>query len=92
MKFLDHYTWFTSCDSNLEASQRQNQNRDYSTAKFVNYCKEIISTVSLFIVQNFEYIPHPQHTQTGSNSSTIATDSSNGVTNTRCCRYICLRS
>ena len=30
--------------------------------------------------------------QTGSNSSTIATDSSNGVTNTRCCRYSCMRS
>jgi hypothetical protein len=34
----------------------------------------------------------PQHTQTGSNSSTIAADSSNGVTNTRCCRYSCMRS
>ena len=33
-----------------------------------------------------------QHTQTGSNSSTIAADSSNTVTNTRCCRYSCLRS
>jgi hypothetical protein len=31
-------------------------------------------------------------TQTGSNSSTIAADSSNGVTNTRCCRYRCMRS
>jgi hypothetical protein len=28
-------------------------------------------------------------TQTGSNSSTIAADSSNGVTNTSCCRYSC---
>jgi len=28
-------------------------------------------------------VRHPQHTQTGSNSSTIAADSSNGVTNTR---------
>jgi hypothetical protein len=37
-------------------------------------------------------IRHPQHTQTSSNSSTIATDSSNGVTNTRRCRYSCLRS
>jgi hypothetical protein len=35
---------------------------------------------------------HPQHTQTGSNSSTIAADSSNGVTNNRCCRYSCMRS
>jgi hypothetical protein len=34
---------------------------------------------------------HPQHTQTSSNSSTIAADSNNGVTNTRCCRYNCLR-
>jgi hypothetical protein len=35
---------------------------------------------------------HPQHTQTGSNSSTIAAESSNGATNTRCCRYSCMRS
>jgi hypothetical protein len=28
-------------------------------------------------------VRHPQHTLTGSNSSTIAADSSNGVTNTR---------
>jgi hypothetical protein len=34
----------------------------------------------------------PQHTQTGSNFSTIAADSSNGVTNTRCCRYSCMHS
>jgi hypothetical protein len=31
---------------------------------------------------------HPQHTQTRSNSSTIAADSSNGVTNTRSCRRV----
>ena len=37
-------------------------------------------------------ICHPQRTQTGSNSSTIAADSSNGVTNTRCCRYRSMRS
>jgi hypothetical protein len=37
-------------------------------------------------------VRHPQHTQTGSNSSTIATDISNGVTNNRCCRYRCMRS
>jgi len=37
-------------------------------------------------------VRHPQHTQTGSNSSTIAADRNNGVTNTRCCRYSCLRS
>ena len=35
---------------------------------------------------------HPQHTQTGSNSSTIATCNSNGVTNTRRCRYSGIRS
>jgi len=37
-------------------------------------------------------VGHPQHTQTGSNSSTIEADSSNGVTNARCCRQSCLRS
>jgi hypothetical protein len=31
-------------------------------------------------------VRHPQHTQTSSSSSTITADSSNGVTNTRCCR------
>jgi hypothetical protein len=30
--------------------------------------------------------------KTSPNSSTIAADSSNGVTNVRCCRYSCLRS
>ena len=30
-------------------------------------------------------VRHPQHTQTGSNSSMIAADSNNCVTNTRCC-------
>jgi hypothetical protein len=35
---------------------------------------------------------HPQHSQTGFNSSTTAADSSNGVTNTRCCRYSYMRS
>jgi len=37
-------------------------------------------------------VRHPQHTQTSSSSSTIAADRNNGVTNTRCCRYSCLRS
>jgi hypothetical protein len=36
-------------------------------------------------------VRHPQNTQIGSNSSTIAADSSNRVTNTRCCRYSCIR-
>jgi hypothetical protein len=30
-------------------------------------------------------VRHPQHTQTGSNSSMIAAGSSNAVTNIRCC-------
>jgi len=38
------------------------------------------------------YLRHPQHTQTSSSSSTIAAGSSNGLTNTRCCRYSCMRS
>jgi len=37
-------------------------------------------------------VRHPQHTQTRSNSSTLAAGSSNGATNTRCCRYSCMRS
>jgi hypothetical protein len=37
-------------------------------------------------------VRHSQHTQTSSNSSTIAADISNGVTNTRWCRYSCMCS
>ena len=37
-------------------------------------------------------VRHPEDTQTGSNYSTIAADSSNGVTNNRCCRYSCMCS
>jgi len=37
-------------------------------------------------------VEYATHTQTSSNSSPIAADSSNGVTNTRCCRYNCMRS
>jgi hypothetical protein len=61
--------------------------------------------MGLCIVSIFQYISnkmqrytrhlgvrHPQHTQIGSNSSTTAADSSNGVTNTRCCRYRCMHS
>ena len=35
----------------------------------------------------YRSVYHPLHTQTSSNSTTIAADSSNGVTNTSCCRY-----
>jgi hypothetical protein len=35
---------------------------------------------------------HPQHTQTCSKPSTIGVDSSKCVTNTRCCKYSCMRS
>ena len=34
-------------------------------------------------------VRHPQHTQSSSNSSTIAAGSSNGLTNTRCCTVVC---
>ena len=39
-----------------------------------------------YLSHRYCYLPH---TQTGSNSSTIAADTNNGVTNTRCCRYSC---
>jgi hypothetical protein len=35
-------------------------------------------------------VRHPQHAQTGFNSSTIVADSSNSVTNTRYCRCSCM--
>jgi hypothetical protein len=41
------------------------------------------TVVAIFMEVFFKGVRHPQHTQTGSNSSTIAADSSNGVTNTR---------
>ena len=47
--------------------------------------------LSADIVEELEPVWVAYATQTGSNSSTIAADSSNGVTNTRCCRYSCLR-
>jgi hypothetical protein len=50
----------------------------------------ILEYVRLYISVNG--VRHPQHTQTGSNSSTIAAESSNGVKNTRSCRYSCLCS
>jgi hypothetical protein len=63
------------------------------------YIRQDETLHSLFISENclrFERpvggVCHPQHAQTGFNSSTIAADSSNGVTNTRCCRYSCMRS
>jgi len=40
---------------------------------FLGYMRQILYLTS---------VRHPQYTQTGSNSSTIAADSSNGVTNT----------
>jgi hypothetical protein len=38
------------------------------------------------------YATHSTLKLVGSNFSTIAADSSNDVTNTICCRYICMRS
>jgi hypothetical protein len=49
------------------------------------YLQHLVFVTPLLLCQ-------PQHTQTSSSSSTIVTDSSNGVTKTRCCRYSCLRS
>jgi len=53
------------------------------------YIQQDATLHSLFYL---ETVRHPQHTQTSSSSSTIVADSNNGVTNTRCCRYSCLRS
>jgi len=54
-----------------------------------------ISNFTQFIIYGnfcacFECYLHPSSLR--SNSSTIAAGSSNGVTNTRCCRYSCMRS
>jgi len=56
------------------------------------YIQQDATLHSLFYLETVLLVRHPQHTQTSSSSSTIEADSSNGVTNTRCCRYSCLRS
>jgi hypothetical protein len=61
----------------------------------VSTASGICHTVPAICLFRFECavggVRHPQHTQTGSNSSTIEADSSNGMTNTRCCRYSYMR-
>jgi hypothetical protein len=56
------------------------------------YLQHLVFVTPLLLECAVGSVRHPQHTQTGSNSSTIAAVSSNGVTNTRCCRYSCMRS
>jgi hypothetical protein len=58
------------------------------------YLKHLVFVTPLLLSAAIveEFGRHPQHTQNSSNCSTIAADSSNGVTNTRCCRYSCMRS
>jgi len=56
-----------------------------------NNISMIICLSFLLIMRNFG-VRHPQPSKTSSSFSTIAADSSNDVTNTRCCRYSCLRS
>jgi hypothetical protein len=51
-----------------------------------NYIYSVCYLLHRYVVR------YPQHTQTSSNSSTIAADSSDGVTNNRRCRYRCMRS
>jgi len=46
------------------------------------YIQQDATLHSLFYLETA--LRHPQHTQTSSNSSSIAADSNNGVTNTRC--------
>jgi hypothetical protein len=55
-------------------------------------CAPVKKEMQFFLNRCTGQSPADMHTQTGSNSSTIAADSSNGVTNTRCCRYSCMRS
>jgi hypothetical protein len=57
-----------------------------------NVCIYLLDLYERFHGVSCTGVRHPQHTQTCSNSSTIAADSSNGVTNTTCCRYSCMRS
>ena len=70
---------------------------DYVYEENENTCLQFVCVWhSQFLVQLGQCavggVRHPQQTQTSSNSSTIAADSSNGVINTRCCRYSCMRS
>jgi hypothetical protein len=67
--------------------------KDISSGYMAALCRYKLETYmkTIWDIGNYKLrsIRHPQHTQTCSNSSTIAADSSNGVTNTRCYRYSC---
>jgi hypothetical protein len=51
--------------------------------------KFLLDSTLLYTLLSLYRVRHPQHTQTCSNSSTIAADSSNGVTNTRVETGVC---
>jgi len=57
----------------------------------VSTASGICHTVTVICRYRGRSVRHPQHTQTSCNSSTIAADNSYGMTNTKCCRYSCLR-
>jgi hypothetical protein len=54
------------------------------------YLQHLVFVTPLLLLASLHSFP--QHTQTNSNSSTIAAGSNNGVTNTKCCRDSCLCS
>ena len=57
------------------------------------FCFDVVADVSTMCNHiKTKTDQYPQHSQTSSNSSTIAAGSSNDVTNTKCCRYSCLLS
>jgi len=65
--------------------------------KYSNICPKKCNVTQFILSGNcstcFGWYHHPSSGAWKSwNSSTIAAGSSNGVTNTRCCRYCCLRS
>jgi hypothetical protein len=88
--FLFSYTFFCSCVVLCILCSLYCLFFDVSCIVCVYMCTEQLPPGGYPIA--VKYVRHPQHTQTGCNSSTIAADSSNDMTDTRCCRYSSMRS
>jgi hypothetical protein len=84
--FINHTPWMHPKD--YSQYSKQGESLKSRTVYFVWKLFHMFRVVPPPIIR----LQHPQHTQTSSNSSTLAAGSSNSVTNTRCCRYSCLRS
>jgi hypothetical protein len=84
---MQHYTVYLYLETALHVSGGTSTHHQERIQLYLRHL--VFITPLLLSAAN---MANPQHTQTGSNSSTLPAGSSNGVTNTRCCRYSCMRS